>query len=447
MAVSLIEATEREPARVLIAGGGVAALEGLLALRALAPTQLTVDLLAGSREFRPQPLSVAEPFGLAEPQRIDLDRFATENGARFRQGVLSGVDVGRRQAHTADGRTLGYDALLVAVGATSRPALAGALTFRGASDVAALSGLLTEIERGAVRSVAFALPTAVRWALPLYELALMTAARGAALQVPMRIELVTHEPAPLAVFGPRVAARVRELLSDAGIRLHTRTHALVAQPGRLFILGGTIAADRVIALGSLAVGRIEGLPQRHHGFIPVDEHMGVEGAPRVYAAGDATWYPLKQGGIAAQQADAAAASIAASAGVAVTPEPFVPVLRGILLTGEGPQYIRDNEVAESPLWNPVYKVAGNLLGPYLAGVDRNLTPRLTDDAAEPDEHRAALQLALEAADAAAGWNEHADALRWLRVAEGLNVALPMAYADKRRTWAELATAERVAGNH
>jgi sulfide:quinone oxidoreductase len=164
----------------------------------------------------------------------------------------------------------------------------------------------------------------------------------------------------------------------------------------------------------------------------------------VYAAGDATWYPVKQGGLATQQADVAAAAIATDFGIAAPGEPYRPVLRGILLTGEGPQYIRENEISEAPLWAPVTKIAGNLLGPYLAGVDRGLTPRIVDRRPAAHEHRAALELALQAADAAAGWKDPRDALRWLRVAEGLNVALPMEYADKRRAWTEQA---RVAGKH
>jgi sulfide:quinone oxidoreductase len=443
MSASLFEASDREPARVLIAGGGVAALEALLALRELAPTRLTVELLAPNAEFRPQPLSVAEPFGLAEPSRIFLEEFAAENGARYRPGTLESVDTHKRLVTTGDGKTIGYDALLVAIGATSRPVLTGALTFRGMRDVAALQQLLAEAEDGRVRSIAFALPPTARWSLPLYELALMTAARAAALQLELRIELVTYERSPLAVFGPLVSKHVRSLLSDAGIRVRTNSRTLVAQPRRLFVHGGAIAVDRVVALGSLAVAHLEGLPQRQHGFIPVDEHMRVEATPRVYAAGDATWYPLKLGGVAAQQADAAAAAIAADAGVPIELEPFEPVLRGILLTGDTPQYIRDGEIAEAPLWSPPSKVAGRLLGPYLTGADRTLQPNLADQRPAGEEHQAALELALQAADAAAGWEDHADALRWLRVAEGLNVALPMSYADKRRDWSALS----VAGNH
>jgi sulfide:quinone oxidoreductase len=64
----------------------------------------------------------------------------------------------------------------------------------------------------------------------------------------------------------------------------------------------------------------------------------------VYAAGDATDFEIKQGGIACQQADAAAEAIAARAGVAIDPAPFAPVLRGLLLTEHDTRWLqRDRE--------------------------------------------------------------------------------------------------------
>jgi sulfide:quinone oxidoreductase len=49
----------------------------------------------------------------------------------------------------------------------------------------------------------------------------------------------------------------------------------------------------------------------------------------VYAIGDMTNRPLKQGGLAAQQADVAAAAIGAAAGLTASSEPYRPVLRAI----------------------------------------------------------------------------------------------------------------------
>ena len=104
--------------------------------------------------------------------------------------------------------------------------------------------------------------------------------------------------------------------------------------------GDGIEADRVIALPRLEGPRLAGLPCDRDGFIPTDDRCRVGSEVDVYAAGDATQFPLKQGGIATQQADTAAAEIAAQAGAPVEPEPFKPVLRGLLLTGMVPRYLR-----------------------------------------------------------------------------------------------------------
>ena len=95
----------------------------------------------------------------------------------------------------------------------------------------------------------------------------------------------------------------------------------------------------------------------------------------VYAAGDITTFPVKQGGIAAQQADAAAEAIAAAAGADVDPAPFQPVLRGLLLTGGEPRYLRSELAAgrdlvgePEPLWWPPAKIVGRYLAPFLAGL-------------------------------------------------------------------------------
>ena len=100
----------------------------------------------------------------------------------------------------------------------------------------------------------------------------------------------------------------------------------------------------------------------------------MRGERDVYAAGDATTSSIKQGGVACQQADAAAEAIAARAGADVDPEPFRPVLRGLLLTGSTPRYMRtevtgggeSGQVSDHALWWPPGKIAGKRLAPYLA---------------------------------------------------------------------------------
>ena len=107
--------------KVLIAGGGVAALEAALALRALAGELVEVELLAPEPQFWYRPMSVAEPFGLGEAQHFDLGDLAAAAGASFTPGALVGVDSARKLARTTN-ETIEYDALLIAA---RRPAATG----------------------------------------------------------------------------------------------------------------------------------------------------------------------------------------------------------------------------------------------------------------------------------------------------------------------------------
>src|SRR6266545_636022 len=287
--------------RVLIAGGGVAALEAALALRELGEGRVSVEMLAPEPEFWYRPLAVAEPFDLGEMRHFDLAALAVAAGATFSPGALSAVDAGSRLAHTSVGGSVPYDVLLVACGAGPIPAVSGALTFRGPADTERIRMLLEEIVAGQVGRVAFVVPWGAVWSLPIYELALMTAAYLAERDVHVELALVTPEEAPLQLFGRAGSEAVRQLLEERGIALQTGSCPVELVDGELRLVPeGTIAADRVVALPRLRGPRIDGLPQTVEGFLPVDAHGQVRGLADVFAAGDITSFPVKQGGIAAQ---------------------------------------------------------------------------------------------------------------------------------------------------
>jgi sulfide:quinone oxidoreductase len=364
----------RNRANVLIAGGGVAALEAALALRTLAEDRVSVALIAPEPHFWYRPLAVAEPFELGKVQHLELSTLAAEAGATFTPGKLVSVDAARRIAYTSPGGAVPYAMLLIACGAAPKPAVDGALTFRGPADTPRIEQLLGELERGDVRRLVFAVPAGAVWSLPAYELALMTAAwledRGIG---GVELALVTPEDAPLRLFGSEASEAVSALLEEREIAVHTRSQPAEAREGELLlVMGGMVAADRVVALPRLKGPRIGGVPQTFEGFIPVDDRAQVIGMPDVYAAGDITTFPVKQGGLAAQQAEVAAEAIAAAAGVDVTPRPFRPVLRGLLLTGKEPRYLRTDLVEEKSeasleyLWWPPAKIVGRYLAPFLA---------------------------------------------------------------------------------
>ena len=374
--------TEHPSPHVLIAGGGVAALEALIALRALAGDRVRITLVAPGPEFVYRPLSVAEPFELGAARRYPLSGIAADFDARLVPATVVAVDAPARQVRCRSGAVLSYDILVLAPGAHTMEAFEDAITFGHPAAGTAVRRLLERLERREARRVAFIAPTRVGWALPLYELALMTAARMSDKGVEdARLFLVTPEARPLDVFGDEASAMVARLLHAAGVEFMGSTYAdQVRGELRLGTAGPALDVDAIVALPLMRGLRLTGVPSEPQlGFIPVDAFGRVADTEGVYAAGDGTDFPVKQGGLATQQADAVAEHIAARFGVAVTPEPFRPVLRGLLLTGGEPRFMAADlreggteRASAQALWRPAAKIAGRYLAPYLRNRDRDL---------------------------------------------------------------------------
>jgi sulfide:quinone oxidoreductase len=370
--------TENDRTSVIVAGGGVAAIEAMLALRDIAGDHISMTLVAPQDDFHYRPLSVGEPFALGHALTVPLATVARDVGAELHRDALAEVDPDGHTVRLESGATLSYDALLVAVGARRTPALQHAQTFRGQEDSESVHGLLQDLEGGYSRRIVFVVPAGVAWALPIYELALMTAQRAYEMSLTdVELTIVTPEERPLGIFGEGASDDIKRVLDEAGIAVETSSRAETPGSGTVILHphGRVLEADRIVALPVPTPILIEGLPRDRDGFTPVDSHGQVEGAGGVYAAGDGTWFPVKQGGLACQQADAAAESIAAGAGASVDPTPFKPVLRGKLLTGARPLYLRgdrsggagdDSTSSGQTLWWPPGKVAGAYLAPYLA---------------------------------------------------------------------------------
>jgi sulfide:quinone oxidoreductase len=304
--------------------------------------------------------------------------------------------------------------------------------------------------------------------MPLYELALMTAVHLREHGAGATVTLVTPEEELLELFGPAATAAVLPLLSERGIAVRSSSLPASVHEHRLRLAGGAeIPADRVITLPVLDGPNLPGLPRDQHGFVLTDAFGRVSGLEHVYAAGDVTSFPLKQGGLAAQQADSVAASVAAQAGAPCEPKPFAPVLRGLLLTGGAPLYLRAepqrlprqatvaiearrlrgprrdaSAAAGQALWWPPAKIAGRYLAPYLAtarpvplgaGVLADRVPVPGPPVSE-GELQDALDLALLLADTDARWGDYDSALNALDAAEALHGVLPPEYEAKRRAW-------------
>ncbi len=385
--------------KVVIVGAGIAGLESALALKHLAPGMFDVTLVAATDQFTFVPAVVAAPFDRAVVRHFDLFRIANDVGARLVVGRVAGVDPGHRRVALNHGPDLEYDALLIACGTTSVPAVPGAITFAGPGSGEAMRTVISDVVSGQATRLLFASPAAVSWTLPLYELCLLSSqylsdndtiwhyGNGNMRRNPVRLGLVTPESSPLATFGDQASHEVSAVFAQREIDFYGSSTPIRFQNGSLEIgpNGRNLEADRVIALPRLHGVAIEGIPSDHEGFIRTDPHGHVNGLENVYAAGDITTFPIKQGGLAAQQAVAAARSIAAAAGASVAREPFDPVLRGLLLTGDQDRYLRaeveggrgsGTVVDAAPLWWPPGKLAAHYLTPYLSQLDVELETRL-----------------------------------------------------------------------
>jgi sulfide:quinone oxidoreductase len=364
---------------VVVAGGGVASMEGLLRLRRLAGDSLDLTLLAPNEEFGFRALSVKEPFAMGGPTRHSVRHVARDAGADWVQDSLDWVDVDGQTIHAGSGQQLPFDALLLAIGGRAEPAYEHVTTFWDQDADALVGGIVQDVEEGYSKRIAFLAPEGPMWLLPIYELALMTADRARSSGFDdVEVVLVTPDAEPLARFGTAASEAVGRKLADAGITVHAASIAELPRQGRLRVMpeGVELDVDRVVAMPRISGPAIRGVASTGHGFIPIDDRCRVENSGgRVFAAGDATSFPVKHGGLSAEQADTAAAGIAALAGLDVDVPPLRPVIRGKLLTGGRPLYLSarlvdgeafESEVSDEPLWDSGAKVVAEELTAYLA---------------------------------------------------------------------------------
>lgn len=327
--------------KVLVAGAGVAGLEAALALQDLAGDRVDVALHDPSREFAYRPFGIGEPYGTTRAFRYDLRSLSELCGASLHPSAIAAVEPERRIAVSRDGERFPYDQLIVATGARMLWPVPGAVTYWGVADEGQVADLMADLRLGRLRRLALTMPPGHSWVLPLYELALLAAnVLDKTANTRTQITVVTPEAAPLEIFGPRAAEQTSALLAERRIDVIAGARPISVAAGRLRIHPGEdVEADAVIALPRLEGRRIDGVPCDENGFIAIDEHGGVAGLERTYAAGDVSSLIFKQGPFASQQADAVAETIAAGIGAGVEPSVTSPRMRAVLWTAQGPRYL------------------------------------------------------------------------------------------------------------
>ncbi len=370
-----MNSTESKP-RIVIAGGGIAGIEAALALHELAPGRADVSLLAPNVDFLYKPLTVAEPFTHQPAETHELDPALAEIGVSFERAMVESVSPDEHTVTVPGGRTVPYDILIVCVGGKPSPAYDNVETFWSDRVDLPVDELIHRAHTLFGRTLTLVVPPATSWALPLYEMALLIRRRSEELGLSdLRLRFVTPEPAPLSVFGTRASAAIDQLFRARRISIETGCRVVQDDQDDLHLSPQGVPLDSpvVLSLPVIEGPRIQGLPCDPRGFVPIDDHARVQGVADVYAAGDGVDFPVKQGGLATQQADAAAEHIAARLGAEIEPQPFVPVLRGQLLTGMESLNLKhgltggsgEGDVSLDALWWPPGKVAGRYLSAWL----------------------------------------------------------------------------------
>lgn len=367
---------------VVVCGGGVAGIEAVLRLRRLAADELDITLVSASDTLVYRPLSVLEPFGAALGLRYPVARIVADTGVGWIRESFEWVDRAESVAYAGD-EAIRYDALLLAIGGRQLMPPDGVFVFSDRT-APAYREVLEQSWSGQIRSIAFIPPAEPSWPLPVYELALLTAAE-ATKAGGVRPEIIVGEPAarPLAAFGREASDAITEVLTNAKISVHTRSEIRDQDGPLLRTPAGDLRPDLIVTVPRITGPNVRGLPgDALDRFLRVDEHCRVTGAGgRIYAAGDATHLPVKHGGVGAQQADTAAASIVHLAGLGPQPEPLHPIIRGVLLTGGPPLYLTAHliagegvraQVTRTPPWPVDDKIVAEELSPYLAGLNATM---------------------------------------------------------------------------
>jgi sulfide:quinone oxidoreductase len=396
-----------------VVGAGTAGLEGLLSASELLGAAVDLRLIAPEQEFRYRPMSRDSLFHPAQERSLAISELVTEAQATWWRDRADVIDQAERTVLTRDGDTISFDFLLLAPGARSRRALRQGFVWERGGDPSFLDQIMSDLVCGKVGSVAVVVPRGARWPLPAYELALILAWTAAG--TPARVTLLTAERQPLAALGPKATEAVTLELEAAGVELIAGVEVVDEQPGApappepadLVLMAAdaddesdallgrptdaarvrlgrhsAVEFDRLISLPTVLGPFITGVATDAAGFVEVDDSLKVCGSERIWAAGGCVAAALEHSALAAQQADAAIAAIAAASGAEIgAGDASPPELTGLLMSGQRAHWLAENPIGtQQPstrcLWWPPGRAVGRMLAKRIAAWDPSIADTL-----------------------------------------------------------------------
>ena len=380
--------------RVVVLGGGFAALETAFLLRMRLHDEVEIVAVTDQDDFLFRPNTIYIPFGGDEADlRIPLARPFARRDIRLERGRAEGIDAAAGEVALQDGRRFGYDHLVVATGADMAPGEIPGLAEHAATiwtpdsmrDLGTRFRRVAEAAgRGERRRVLFLIPPNNKCAGPLYEIVFMleTWLRREGAREPVEITWSTFERSYIQAFGPRLHEVVTGEFAERGIDGHTQETATEVLPGVVrYADGSTRTFDELVAFPPyVAAVRWDGLDSDPRGFLGTDlATRRLPGHENVYAPGDAGDFPVKQAFLALLQADAVADHITSEIHGRAFRAPFDPVSMCVMemldkatfaqvpleLTGDPDAPVRvrpgadgDYKVGVSPMWRLGKKVLG-----------------------------------------------------------------------------------------
>jgi len=304
--------------RILVVGAGFAGLYAAMGMRALARAGHRITVVNPQNFMQYQPFLPEVASGTIDPRAVAVPLRTTLRHCEIVIGEVERLDHGARKAtiRLADGteRVTEYDILVLTPGSTSRvlpiPGLAehgiGFKTVQEAiylrNRVLSRLDVAAETEDDERRRAALTFVfvgggyAGVEALGELEDLAHDAIALYPSLRPEeMRWILVDAAPKILPELGPELAAYAVERLAERGIEVLVETR-LESYEGRIVRLSGgrTFAADTLVWTAGVrpsSIARNAGLPVDEAGRVRVDEHLRVEGAEDVWAAGDAAAVP------------------------------------------------------------------------------------------------------------------------------------------------------------
>lgn len=311
--------------RIVVLGGGFAGLESLFYLKYKLGPRADLTLVTDEPKFLFKPNTIYIPFGEPpEKFEVDLLRPLKKQSITMVQARVESIDPDKR-AITTVGGVVDYDYLVVATGAKMRseeiPGLGEhAITVWTPDQMLRLRDRIEWAEDRAAGNnrtrFLFLVPPNNKCSGPLYEMVLMldTHLRRNGCRDCVDLVYATKEEAFIEAFGPRLNTVVTDEFRERNIEGHTGFVVTEIEPGKAtFQNGEQLSFDVLVSFPPyIASGVFERLPTDDRGFIQVEnDSRRVLGHDRIFAAGDAANFPIKQAFLALLQGDAAGDHIAA----------------------------------------------------------------------------------------------------------------------------------------